>query len=632
MPFAFAVITGVLIVACGGEIEGQNQVFAYDDTFREEIVEIPVGGTVEWRMEGDNPHNVFAADGSWQSDASLERGARFEHTFTEAGVVPYFCSLHGTAEGDGMAGYVIVGDVPAYEQPESDDLAAVAGWSGNTVAVPGDHPTIQAAVDAATPGDMILISPGVYREAVEVRTPSLILRGVDRNAVILDGGFELTNGIHAVADGIAVENMTARNYVINGFYWTGVTGYRGSYLTAHNNGDYGVYAFDSIDGRFEHSYAEGNRDSGFYIGQCDPCNAVVEGVESVANGLAYSGTNAGGDLYIIDSYFHDNMGGVVPNSLDTELFPPQRGTAIVGNLVMDNNNAVAPTKGLAPLAWGQGIVVGGGRENLVSRNLVVNHDRFGILTTLLPDRNFWFPQDNVVRDNTIAGSGIADMSLIGPWAPGNCFAGNRHAIGTRPFLLELLHSCDGINLPLVWDLNGVMLLLGATADANAGHPPGSDYTLWPAPGRQQQMPAEIAPAPAVNVFERPDLDAIEVPELPEGVEIRAAEVTMSGVPVSDPTLWTVVFSLYGYFLPLALMGAWFALAVWDIVRRQDEMSPGRTVLWLAIIFLVPLLGIVAYFVFAGSKIPAWLRGTVVGGGALAYLVILVVLALVSGAV
>jgi hypothetical protein len=97
-------------------------------------------------------------------------------------------------------------------------------------------------------------------------------------------------------------------------------------------------------------------------------------------------------------------------------------------------------------------------------------------------------------------------------------------------------------------------------------------------------------------------------------------------------LWTVVFSLYGYFLPLALMGAWFALAVWDIVRRQDEMSPGRTVLWLAIILLVPLLGIVAYFVFAGSKIPAWLRGTVVGGGALAYLVILVVLALVSGAV
>ncbi len=37
-----------------------------------------------------------------------------------------------------------------------------------TLHVPADHPTIQAAVDAASPGDLILVEPGVYEEAVDV--------------------------------------------------------------------------------------------------------------------------------------------------------------------------------------------------------------------------------------------------------------------------------------------------------------------------------------------------------------------------------------------------------------------------------------------------------------------------------
>ena len=32
-------------------------------------------------------------------------------------------------------------------------------------------------------------------------------------------------------------------------------GFKGSYLTVYNNGDYGVYAFDSTDGIFDNVYA-----------------------------------------------------------------------------------------------------------------------------------------------------------------------------------------------------------------------------------------------------------------------------------------------------------------------------------------------------------------------------------------
>src|SRR5690606_4391629 len=83
--------------------------------------------------------------------------------------------------------------------------------------VPGDFDTIQAAVDAAAPGDLVLIEPGTYEEAVDVTVEDLTIRGLDRNEVVLDGGFELENGIRVLADGVAVENMTAQNYTTNGF-------------------------------------------------------------------------------------------------------------------------------------------------------------------------------------------------------------------------------------------------------------------------------------------------------------------------------------------------------------------------------------------------------------------------------
>lgn len=67
--------------------------------------------------------------------------------------------------------------------------------SGAVLRVPDDYPTIQAAVDAAEPGDLVLIAPGVYREGVVVQTEDIVIRGLDRNEVIIDGEFTRDNGI-----------------------------------------------------------------------------------------------------------------------------------------------------------------------------------------------------------------------------------------------------------------------------------------------------------------------------------------------------------------------------------------------------------------------------------------------------
>ena len=67
--------------------------------------------------------------------------------------------------------------------------------SPSVIAVPGDHSTIQEAVDAARPGDLVLIDPGTYRETVVVDEDGITIRGRDRNTVILDGGNELSDGV-----------------------------------------------------------------------------------------------------------------------------------------------------------------------------------------------------------------------------------------------------------------------------------------------------------------------------------------------------------------------------------------------------------------------------------------------------
>lgn len=112
----------------------------------------------------------------------------------EPGVFPYFCSHDGTAAGQGMAGVVVVGDVP--DSP---------GAKGRIEPV---------AVEAADPGDLVLIDAGVSREEVTVTTPSLVIQGVDRNAVIIDGEFVHGDGITVLADAVALENLTARNALL----------------------------------------------------------------------------------------------------------------------------------------------------------------------------------------------------------------------------------------------------------------------------------------------------------------------------------------------------------------------------------------------------------------------------------
>ena len=507
-------------------------------------------------------------------------------------------------------------------------------WSGGTRLVPQDYPTIQSAVDAAAPGDLILIDRGIYREEVQVSTPGLTLRGVDRNEVVIDGEFQRSNGVSVLsADGVAVENLTAINNSSNGFFWSGVRGYRGSYLTAVNNAVYGIYAFDSSDGLFEHSFASGSPDAGFYIGQCDPCQAVITDSISEWNGLGYSGTNASSELYIVNSVFRHNVAGIAPNTLDGELLPPFHGVSIVGNLVHDNGNVDAPALAFEWAAQGNGILLAGGGDSYVARNRVLNHPQSGIAIFPMLDANFYMSFDHRVEANVVEGSGLADLTLGGPATSGNCFEGNEHT-STMPAALELTQPCNGLRLPALFEIGSTTAQLGRLFESGLDLQPDVDISALPHPEPLPGMPDAVnAPVvPAVDVFNssRPDTDGISVPDLPSGLEVTQQKgINVMGVSFASAA--GVFFGLYAYVLPLVLYTSWVVLALWDLSRRED-LSRGKVIWWMAAVLVVPFLGVLAYHVFGKSSIPAWQRWVFIAGGLAVYALFLGLGLIVGGIV
>ncbi|NVB83914.1 MAG: hypothetical protein HOV81_36400 [Kofleriaceae bacterium] len=84
--------------------------------------------------------------------------------------------------------------------------------SAHQLHVPGDYATIQAAVDAASPGDTVKVGAGTYHESVVMR-PGICLLGAGANKTILDAQgqginlIDLTNGAGTVVSGFQLRGV-----------------------------------------------------------------------------------------------------------------------------------------------------------------------------------------------------------------------------------------------------------------------------------------------------------------------------------------------------------------------------------------------------------------------------------------
>jgi len=355
-----------------------------------------------------------------------------------------------------------------------------SGWTARDV--PREYPTIQAAVDAARPGDLVRIAPGIYHEHVVVPASKrdIVLRGTDRNRVVLDGGDgQRYDGIAVHADGVAVENLTVRGFGSDGVRFTPppdaqkpLQGWRASYVTAANNGLHGIDALDARGGTIEHVWVSGAGASGLRVGRCGPCNLLV--TDSVAErGMAgFEGVNAGGNVVVVRSLFRDNRVGVLLVSAGGEEPFHQRDATVVGNVIANTANRYAPGRGDA---FGVGVLVRGGRRDGLARNRITGHSGAGVLLTASDDAPAAEDsvQGNVLHDN---GVDLALAPRVGQRSSkGSCFAQNRFST-SLPGDIEKVLPCQS-DVPI-----------RAPDPSLPLPPPGVDWRTVALPAPQPSLP------------------------------------------------------------------------------------------------------------------------------------------------
>jgi len=85
-----------------------SAVNAKDYEFLPANIAVKAGTTVTWSFVGAVPHTVTSADPRVTFDSGQKTKGTFTFTFSQPGTYHYYCKLHGSASGQGMAGTVTV--------------------------------------------------------------------------------------------------------------------------------------------------------------------------------------------------------------------------------------------------------------------------------------------------------------------------------------------------------------------------------------------------------------------------------------------------------------------------------------------------------------------------------------------
>ena len=269
---------------------------------------------------------------------------------------------------------------------------AAAASSVAKVIVVGPGQSIQAAVNQAQPGDTVLVKPGVYKQAVLIRTDGITLRGSGdflSGTVIeppstkpnnLCTGIFGPTGVCIVAKKVnmktgavktPVYNDTVTGLYVSGFAGNGVFGY-GTYgltvqrVVAVNDGAYGISRFESTKTLFANDTAIGNSEAGFYVGDSPNAATVVRDDVAMGNSLGIFVRHARG-VTVIHNRSTGNCQGILV--LDDGQ-PGGAGNALVQSNSVFRNNKFCPANEEAPALQGGGILLVGATQTKVMQNSV----------------------------------------------------------------------------------------------------------------------------------------------------------------------------------------------------------------------------------------------------------------------
>lgn len=276
------------------------------------------------------------------------------------------------------------------------------------------HPgqSIQAAVDGAVPGTVILVQPGVYHEspaasrAVTITTDriQIVAQSTPDNPVVLENAGGQNAGIWVsptdsvatydsteqaehppcgengnLLHGFQLQGMTVRGFDQFGVYLACVDGFALTQNLADGNQVYGLFPVRSHNGTMTHNEAQGTPlDAALYVGQSD--HVTMTGNSTHDNVLGLEVENSS-DITVTDNQVFDNTAGIVADVMPGLQKKEQTNVEFSGNDVHDNNrpNSAGPDQSVGLTPSGTGMVILGGSMVTAEHNSLSNNGFAGII-------------------------------------------------------------------------------------------------------------------------------------------------------------------------------------------------------------------------------------------------------------
>lgn len=189
------------------------------------------------------------------------------------------------------------------------------------ISVPHDYPTIQQAIDAASPGYIIHVQRGTYHEHINVNKPNLTLIGENRLNTVIEGEGEVIAlkanramiGEFTVAHGgtgIQMYPWTQGHIIIGNIITENVFGIRGHY-DVHDivivNNTISSNSFIGLEMCFHTSNVSGNVISDNGKGEFVELSAGIEIAEGIYDTTVHSNNNM-----VTQNIIERNFNGILP--------------------------------------------------------------------------------------------------------------------------------------------------------------------------------------------------------------------------------------------------------------------------------------------------------------------------------